>query len=124
MENKYDKIQVGKRLKEFRQSLHITQKDFANSLNWSNDAYRKIETGKVMITSDKLQQLYALYHADICYILTGEPSYFTEVTEDSLLNLHLCTTNEQWLSMQMRMIKYYQAVRENPQSCSLFTDFK
>lgn len=113
MDDKYDKKQIGLRLKEFRLSLNITQKEFAQSLNWTHDSYRKIETGKVLITTDKIQQLYAVYHIDICYILTGEHAYFSEITDDSLLNLHLCSSDEQWLSMQMRMIQYYQKIKKN-----------
>lgn len=113
MEDNFDKKEVGHRLKEFRQILHMSQQTFAKSLNWSNDAYRKIETGKSMITSDKLQQLYSLYHIDIGYILTGNRSYCSDITDDSLLNLHLCSNEEQWLAMQMRMIQYYQKIRNN-----------
>ncbi|MGN0439121.1 MAG: helix-turn-helix domain-containing protein [Lachnospiraceae bacterium] len=112
MEEKYDKKQIGLRLKEFRCSLHITQKEFALSLNWTPESYRKIETGKVLITTDKLQQLYITYHIDIGYILTGEHSMVNELTDDSLLNLHLCANEEQWLAMQMRMLQYYQNIKK------------
>jgi transcriptional regulator with XRE-family HTH domain len=107
MNAKYDKTQVGQRLKEFRQSINMSQKDFAQSLNWTYESYRKIETGKVLLTTDKIQQLYSVYHIDICYILTGEYAYFSEISDDSLLNLRLCSTDDQWSSMQIRMFQYF-----------------
>lgn len=108
MLDKYSSKQVGQRIKEFRYQTKKSQKKFAESLGWSVDLYRKIETGRVMITSEKLQQLYIQYHVDICYILTGVHTDSTEITEDSLLNLHLRVNDEQWLNMEIRMLQYYK----------------
>lgn len=112
MDIKYEKEQIGLRLKEFRKSLNMSQKEFAQSLNWTHEAYRKIETGKVMITTDRLQQLFQIYHIDICYILTGEHYALPEITDYTLLNLYLCCSNEQWLKMEMRVLEYYMNLQK------------
>lgn len=72
MDSRYSKTEVGIRVKEFRTSLHMTQKEFAGSLNWDVNTYRKIETGVSLLTTDKAQNLHERYEIDINYILTGE----------------------------------------------------
>lgn len=72
LDNKYSKKMVGKRLKEFRLSLHLTQKEFAEGMNWDVNTYRKIETGISLLTSDKAQMLHEKYQIDITYILSGD----------------------------------------------------
>lgn len=72
MEENYSKKEIGLRLKEFRLSMHMTQKEFANSIHCEENTYRKIETGVSLLTTDRAQMLHQVYHLDINYILTGE----------------------------------------------------
>lgn len=48
MRESFSKKAVGQRLKGFRLSLHMTQKQFAEEMNWDVNTYRKIET--VLVT--------------------------------------------------------------------------
>lgn len=109
----YDKKHVGLRLKEFRNSLHITQKEFAASLNCTYETYKKIENGKILITSERLQQLHELYNIDVAYILTGIHTTSSEYDDDALLNIKLRVDNAQWQKMNIRLHQYYLELHNN-----------
>ena len=51
-------IQVGKRLREARNSLGRTQAEIAVSLGVSEEHYRKYESGATGLSADKLLILY------------------------------------------------------------------
>ena len=53
MKESFSKKAVGERLKGFRLSMHMTQKEFAEEMHWDVNTYRKIETGCSLLTSDK-----------------------------------------------------------------------
>lgn len=55
MKESFSKKAVGERLKGFRLSMHMTQKEFAEEMHWDVNTYRKIETGCSLLTSDKAQ---------------------------------------------------------------------
>lgn len=61
MKESFSKKAVGERLKGFRLSMHMTQKEFAEEMHWDVNTYRKIETGCSLLTSDKAQMLYDKY---------------------------------------------------------------
>ena len=80
MKESFSKKAVGERLKGFRLSMHMTQKEFAEEMHWDVNTYRKIETGCSLLTSDKAQMLYDKYEIDITYLLTGnKPDFFLPV---------------------------------------------
>ena len=72
MKESFSKKAVGERLKGFRLSMHMTQKE----MHWDVNTYRKIETGCSLLTSDKAQMLYDKYEIDITYLLTGNKPDF------------------------------------------------
>lgn len=76
MKESFSKKAVGERLKGFRLSMHMTQKEFAEEMHWDVNTYRKIETGCSLLTSDKAQMLYDKYEIDITYLLTGNKPDF------------------------------------------------
>lgn len=77
MKESFSKKAVGERLKGFRLSMHMTQKEFAEEMHWDVNTYRKIETGCSLLTSDKAQMLYDKYEIDITYLLTGNKLILT-----------------------------------------------
>ena len=50
MKESFSKKAVGERLKGFRLSMHMTQKEFAEEMHWDVNTYRKIETGCSLLT--------------------------------------------------------------------------
>lgn len=102
MNDRYSKKAVGARLKEFRLSLHQTQKEFAEQMNWDVNTYRKIETGFSLLTSDKAQMLYDKFEIDITYILTGDkPS-----SDEGLKQLWLTADRAERKRLLTRLLSY------------------
>lgn len=104
MEENYSKKAIGLRLKEFRLSLHMTQKEFAHSLHCEENTYRKIETGVSLLTTDKVQMLHQVYHLDINYILTGEKMD----PERVMMDVWITATPEQKSKMLGYLFEYWK----------------
>lgn len=104
MDERYSKKAVGARLKEFRLSLHQTQKEFAEQMNWDVNTYRKIETGFSLLTSDKAQMLFDKFEIDITYILTGEKPD----PDESLKQLWLTADRTERKQLLIRLLSYLE----------------
>lgn len=104
MEDKYSKRTVGARLRNFRVSLNLTQREFAEQMNWDVNTYRKIETGVSLLTSDKAQMLYDQYEIDITYLLTGARA----TSEDFLKNVWVTADREERKRLICRLLAYME----------------
>lgn len=67
-------LQVGRRLRDFRECNGYTQEQFAETLNISVVHYRKLEGGKYRLQNENTVKLYETYHIDPTYLLTGKSS--------------------------------------------------
>lgn len=65
-------IQIGKRLREARNNLEISQAEFAAAFGVSEEHYRKYESGATGVSADKLLILYKEYGIDPTYLITGQ----------------------------------------------------
>lgn len=65
-------IHIGKRLREARNNLGITQAEFAAAFGVSEEHYRKYESGATGVSADKLLILYKEYGIDPTYLITGQ----------------------------------------------------
>lgn len=65
-------IQIGKRLREARNNLEISQAEFAAAFGVSEEHYRKYESGATGVSADKLLILYKKYGIDPTYLITGQ----------------------------------------------------
>lgn len=65
-------IQVGKRLRDARTNLGISQAEFAADFGVSEEHYRKYESGATGVSADKLLVLYRNYGIDPTYLITGQ----------------------------------------------------
>jgi len=106
LDSRYSKKAVGARLKEFRLSLHQTQKEFAEKMNWDVNTYRKIETGVSLLTSDKAQLLYEKYQIDITYILTGARPEL----DDVLKTVWTTADSDERKRMLTHLFKYFEGL--------------
>lgn len=104
MNERYSKKAVGNRLKEFRSSLHMTQKQFAEEMNWDVNTYRKIETGCSLLTSDKAQMLYERFHIDITYLMTGKKPDL----DDALRQIWLTADSSEKKTILTRLVSYVE----------------
>lgn len=62
-------ITLKDRLKELRKSKSMTQKEVAEKLNITREAYTLYETGKNVPTIETLKKLAELYQTSIDYIV-------------------------------------------------------
>jgi len=63
--------QIGKKIKEFRESKKITQEDLSEGLGVSIQQLHKYETGKNKISIDKLMMLAKRFNVDLNFFVEG-----------------------------------------------------
>ena len=95
-------IKIGKRLKNLREKLGLTQQEFANKLFWDVSSYQKIESGKTLMTLDKAVQLHRDYNVDLNYFAAGDSS----VKEDAITHLLINSSKEDSAKMILRLLEY------------------
>ena len=64
-------ILIGKRLREARNNLGLTQAEIAIMLGVTEEHYRKYESGSTGLSADKILILYNQYGIDPTYLITG-----------------------------------------------------
>lgn len=67
-----NKIEIGKRIRNFRTANNLTQAQLAESLDISTNFISEVETGKKNISLDILCRLCQCYHLSADYILFGK----------------------------------------------------
>lgn len=70
-------IAIGKRIKEIRKHLRITQKEMASELNMSACYLSEIEGGKGNPGHTFFYQLSTRYHVNLNYLFHGDGEMFT-----------------------------------------------
>ena len=66
----------GKRLKNIRQALNLTQAEFGARLNISKQFYSNIETDRTLLNNEKLVLLFKDYNVNLNYLLGGQLPMF------------------------------------------------
>jgi Predicted transcriptional regulators len=72
IEERYNPLDFGKRLKKIRKQHHITQERLAEILNVSTDSITKYETGKVNIGHDYIMIICIMFHISADYFYFGQ----------------------------------------------------
>lgn len=67
-----DMAAMGKRIKQQRNALGLTQQDIYDKLNISQNHYSRIENGHIGMSFEILVQLSEILNISIDYILTGK----------------------------------------------------
>ena len=65
-------MEIGRKLKDLREKLNLTQQEFADKLYWDVSSYQKIESGKTLMTLDKAIQLKRDYDVDLNYCVAND----------------------------------------------------
>lgn len=71
-EKKNDNVEIGMRLRAIRMNLGMSQSEFAEILEISDDHYRKVECGSSGLTVEKVKLLYESLSIDPTYLIIGE----------------------------------------------------
>lgn len=96
-------IAIGKRLKDLRENLGLTQQEFANKLFWDVSSYQKIESGKILMTLDKAAQLHRDYNVDLNYFAVGD----TFDKEDVIARMLINSSKQDSANMIIRLLEYF-----------------
>ena len=109
--------EIGRKLKELRMKLQVTQQEFANKLYWDVSSYQKIERGKTLMTLDKAVQLHREYDVDLNYFIAGDPCN----VEDVLGRTVISVPREESIQLFIRLFEYMisflesDAVKKDPE---------
>lgn len=80
----YSKKEVGKRLRDIRCKLNLTQERFAEMLDISTQLYKKMELGENNITISTLNKMKSKLNFSTDYLLFGEKDTLVEVWDKAL----------------------------------------
>lgn len=75
----YSKKEVGKRLRDIRCKLDVTQERFAEILDISPQLYKKMENGENNISLNTLKKMKTKLNFSTDYLLFGEKEEFVEI---------------------------------------------
>ncbi len=87
MSEMYSKKEVGKRLRDMRCKMNLTQEKFAEMLDVSTQLYKKMESGENNISISTLKKMKRKFNFSTDYLLFGEKDSLIEVW-DRTLALH------------------------------------
>lgn len=66
-----DSNSIKENIRVIRESLHITQQEMADLMNWSRTAYRQFETGKTELISKHLEDFARICNVSVEECLLG-----------------------------------------------------
>lgn len=96
-------VMIGRKLKELREKLGLTQQEFADELYWDVSSYQKIESGRTLMTLDKAIQIHRKYDVDLNYFVADD-SY----DEDDALKLLVTNASkEKAARVMIRLLEYF-----------------
>lgn len=101
----YSKREVGKRLKEMRKRLNLTQERFAEMLDISTQLYKKMENGENNVSISTLKKMKEKLNFSTDYLLFGETEALAEVWNRTLA-LHD-------MEKELLMLKLYYEIAFN-----------
>ena len=80
----YSKKEVGRRLRDIRCKMNLTQERFAEMLDISTQLYKKMESGENNISLSTLQKMKKKLYFSTDYLLFGEKEEFIEIWNRTL----------------------------------------
>lgn len=106
-ENLTEKQKIAARLREIRKSTGLTQEKFAELLELSLSAYKKVEGAENHISIDSLRKIGQQFNVSSDYVLFGKQEDVDEIWK-LLLN---CSERDK-LFLLLRLINYFSIVKQ------------
>ena len=78
---------MNSRIKEIRNFLGLTQKEFSESIKMSRSNLAGIENGSVNLNKRNIELICEVYNVNENWLKTGEGEMFIDLTEDDELSL-------------------------------------
>ena len=108
MSGEYSKKEVGKRLRDIRCKLNLTQEGFAEMLDISTQLYKKMELGENNISLNTLNKMKDKLDFSADYLLFGE--------RDTLVDVWNRASTLESMDKQILLLKlFYDVSRNNNQ---------
>ena len=76
---------LGKRVKEIRSSLKMTQEEFGSKIGIKKNSLSQIESGKNSLTQQNIVAICKVFNVNERWLRTGEGEMFIELSEDDEL---------------------------------------
>ena len=76
---------LGKRVKEIRNSLKKTQEEFGAQIGIKKNSLSQIENGKNALTQQNIVAICKTFHVNEVWLKTGEGDMFLEISRDDAL---------------------------------------
>ena len=105
MSGAYSKKEVGKRLREIRSKLNLTQEGFAEILDISPQLYKKMELGENNISLNTLNKMKEKLDFSADYLLFGE--------RDTLVDVWNRASTLEGIDKQILLLKLFCEVLQN-----------
>lgn len=96
-------LEIGRKLKELREKLGLTQQELADELYWDVSSYQKIESGKTLMTLDKAVQIHRNYDVDLNYFVADDPYDEDDVLKQIITN----SSKEKTARLTIRLLEYF-----------------
>ncbi len=104
---KAEKVSIANRLRKIRMSAGLTQEQFAELLDVSLSAYKKIESSENQISINGLRKIVTELNVSADYVLFGKYENF----EDTWKMVMNCSEDDK-LFLLFRLINYFTTVKE------------
>ena len=120
MGGEYSKKEVGKRLRDIRCKLNLTQERFAEMLDISTQLYKKMELGENNISLNTLNKMKEKLDFSADYLLFGE--------RDTLVDVWNRASTLEGIDKQLLLLKLFydvsrnnnqMEIKENVEQCNL-----
>ncbi|OOF70742.1 helix-turn-helix domain-containing protein [Rodentibacter caecimuris] len=76
-------MSVHRKLKEIRESQHLSQENVAEKLNMSPSGYAKIERGETKLYLEKLEQIAQVFNVDVTDLIQNDKNICFLINENS-----------------------------------------
>jgi len=81
---------IGLRLKNIRESINLTQKEFGDKINIAMSAVSRYELNDTLPNKDVLNKIVEFFNINLHWLLTGTGSMFLEPLPDTGLHCPNC----------------------------------
>lgn len=96
-------VSTGERLKRIRQSLGLSQDEFAEKMGYEKSTIGNAECSRISLSSRLIVALVKTYNVNVEYLLEGHGDMFADSRADEYLSQMLDEVLEAWIEAIQRV---------------------
>lgn len=96
-------VSTGERLKRIRQSLGLSQDEFAEKMGYEKSTIGNAECSRISLSSRLIVALVKTYNVNVEYLLEGHGDMFIDTTSDQYLAEVMDEVLEAWIEAIQRV---------------------